>query len=112
MSQPIAIAKPPPIQYPLTRAIVGFVITFKESWKFATDWLYEAMASAEALSVSNLEISAPATKALSPAPVKTIARTSEFDPYLSNKLAALSHISWDIAFMRWGLLNTIQAIFS
>src|SRR5215216_1166378 len=56
-------------------------------------------------SFSNFEISAPDTKALPPAPVRTITRTSSSAANCSSMWAVASHISRDTALCRCGLLK-------
>src|SRR6185437_16525213 len=59
-------------------------------------------------SLSNLEMSAPDTKALPPAPVTTTTRTALSAAKSARMPCAASHISSDTALCRSGLLNVIM----
>src|SRR5262245_34016022 len=76
----------------------------------STAVLYFATASCVARSLSNLEMSAPETKALPPAPVMTMTRTALSATKSRRIASAASHISSDTALWRSGLLKVITPI--
>src|SRR4030095_12667802 len=72
--------------------------------------LYALTASGPVRFSLNCEISAPALKAFSPSPRMTISRTSGSAQNASSTVGMDSHISYDVALWRAGLLKMIQPI--
>ena len=70
------MSSPAPRQNPRIMAMTGFASALQERLITAWAWSYSARAAGEVRKSPNSEMSAPETKALSPAPVSTTTRTS------------------------------------
>src|SRR5437867_2729674 len=105
MSQFSAVATPPPMQKPRIRAIVGLAHLPSLACAVWPTSSYRATCSGVARVWSNSEMSAPATKALSPAPVTTTTRISGSASNASRIDGIAAHISKDAALRFSGLLK-------
>ena len=109
--QESANSRPPPKAKPLIAAITGFCVLAIKSNTFSCPWRERASPSAASNS-ANSEISAPATKAFSPLPVRTITRTFSSSFNARNKLFSSAKTAWFKALSFLGRLMLTQAILS
>src|SRR6185312_12237537 len=91
-------------------AMVGLVTSCSAAVAPSAILSYCAMLSADERCFSNCEMSAPEMKALSPAPLRTMTRTSGSRSKWPRMTGIACHMSSDSALRRAGLLNTIQPI--
>ncbi len=89
-------------------AMVGLAALAMAAMAMSPTSSYLMVSSSEARTDSNSEMSAPETKARSPAPRSTITRTrsSSWNAWMAGTMPA--HMSRDMALWREGLLNTSQ----
>ena len=109
--QAIANSKPPPSANPLTAAITG-VLKFSIKSNNISCPFFANFVPSFTLKSANSEISAPATKAFSPLPVKIITRISSSSSALSNASCNSLIVARFNAFNFDGLLIVIKEMFS
>ena len=110
MSQAIDISVPPPTAIPFTMAMTGLGISLMNSYGLLVALVH--LMTSMGPHLENILISAPALKALSPAPVMTMTYTSSSSlAFSSAATTSPSKVSF-CAFNLSGRLNVIQATLS
>ncbi len=108
MSACMAMPSPPPRQKPWMRAITGLAKSPSLRRPALVSRSYSCCASALLRLLANWLMSAPDTKALSPAPVRTTTRTAGSSAQPSRIADSPSHISTDMALRFSGWLKVIR----